>query len=465
MKIITIPISDIIVLERDRRDYGDLEDLADSITRLGLMQPPAINASNELVWGGRRLAACKLLNWTTIPVVIRETIDEAELAELETEENVRRKNYNWREMINATVRLHRLHARRAALASREWTHAMTGELISYSRTFVFNCLDLVNDINTPAFAHCEGITDAVKLKARLKEDEALKLLASRTNLQGSAFAPTPDPSPEPVPSDPSHIPITSPDYIPVQLPPRTVTDVNLSSRLIHGDFLDVAASIPDGFFHHIITDPPYGIDMDNLDQGGASIIDTSRVDATHDVADNLALFAAIFPIFYRITKPNAFVAICCDIMNWHILYNHAIAAGFRVQRWPIVWHKTHRCKNQCAQYNTTKDTELVMLCRKPNTTLPAAIGTSVIVCAKDPHASNPFAKPFEFWSFLIEALSITGQTILDPFAGEGSSTLTLMKTYRKAYAIEKDELHFNTLLENVKTYYHNFYGKDFVTFS
>ena len=58
----------IKVGSRFRRDLGDIDALAKSISTVGLLHPIVINENNELIAGVRRLEACKKLGWTDIPV-------------------------------------------------------------------------------------------------------------------------------------------------------------------------------------------------------------------------------------------------------------------------------------------------------------------------------------------------------------------------------------------------------------
>ena len=67
MNVKTIPLDEVTVGPRYREDYGDLEALAQSIYEVGLLQPIGITQANELVFGARRLRACRILQWTTIP--------------------------------------------------------------------------------------------------------------------------------------------------------------------------------------------------------------------------------------------------------------------------------------------------------------------------------------------------------------------------------------------------------------
>jgi len=87
-----VRISEIVVGERRREDMGDIQGLADSITRYGLLQPIIVDATNKLVAGGRRLEAVKLLGWESIQVRPIGELSEKELRAIELEENIRRKD-------------------------------------------------------------------------------------------------------------------------------------------------------------------------------------------------------------------------------------------------------------------------------------------------------------------------------------------------------------------------------------
>jgi ParB-like chromosome segregation protein Spo0J len=69
-KMKRIPVSEIKVGERFRKDLGKIGELAKSIYEIGLIQPIVVDPNNELVAGGRRLAAVQLLEWDDVPVVV-----------------------------------------------------------------------------------------------------------------------------------------------------------------------------------------------------------------------------------------------------------------------------------------------------------------------------------------------------------------------------------------------------------
>jgi hypothetical protein len=63
-----MPISDIVIGPRHRRDLGDIDVLAASIAELTLLQPIVIRPVGCLIDGRRRLRAAEVLGWTEIPV-------------------------------------------------------------------------------------------------------------------------------------------------------------------------------------------------------------------------------------------------------------------------------------------------------------------------------------------------------------------------------------------------------------
>ncbi|MBN1466068.1 ParB N-terminal domain-containing protein, partial [candidate division KSB1 bacterium] len=87
-----VAIDDIVIRDRIRMDEGDIEELAQSISQIGLIQPIVISEEYELLSGYRRLHACKTLGWETIEVKI-VTVGENPLKKIEWEyhENIGRK--------------------------------------------------------------------------------------------------------------------------------------------------------------------------------------------------------------------------------------------------------------------------------------------------------------------------------------------------------------------------------------
>jgi N6-adenosine-specific RNA methylase IME4 len=85
----TLPIDQIEVGFRYRKDLGDLRSLAYSIADVGLLHPVVVTSSARLIAGQRRLQACRQLGWTEVPVTI---VDLLQAARGEAHENFVRKD-------------------------------------------------------------------------------------------------------------------------------------------------------------------------------------------------------------------------------------------------------------------------------------------------------------------------------------------------------------------------------------
>ena len=438
--LITIP-------ERLRKDYGDdeMDSLCDSIERFGLICPIVIDADNNLIDGGRRLAALDVLKWKEIPVYYREKMPLDMLHELELEANLQRKEMTWQERVCSIAKIHHMKTCRSASEGEKWGMRETGAMLGLAVGKVKYTVDIASRINAAdaEVIACDGITEAIKLLIKREQDAAMRELSIRS------MAPEVGAMHDAV-ADAVEEPTSKP-------PPATIVPITSMLLRQHDLSLSVLKGLPSHSIDHCITDPPYGIDMKMLDQENQGMQNIQSVAVSHDVNDNLAMFDELFPLVYRVLKEKGFFVLWCDIMNWQRLFDTASRCGFRVQRWPFVWCKTHMTMNQAAQYNFTKDTEIAMICAKKNASLVRVQSTSYALASneevKKQFKDHPFVKPPECWTPFIEAMTNEGDTILEPFAGRGSGVLPMLKAGRKVVAIEYDETHYTYLVDNVKQYF------------
>ena len=82
---------------RERFDAQDLQDLAGSIKEHGILQPILVRRDGdgyEIVAGERRWRAAKQSGASTVPVVVRDAVDDGQLMEMALVENVQRTDLN-----------------------------------------------------------------------------------------------------------------------------------------------------------------------------------------------------------------------------------------------------------------------------------------------------------------------------------------------------------------------------------
>jgi len=477
---LTISRKQIIEGERFRKDYGDLETLVDSIEDVGLIQPLVLTRNSDgntytLVAGGRRLRACDFLKLETFHhsktatpgqpgFVFQNELTESTLRELELEENLHRLEMSW---IEKVLLVHRIHTAKRQEKGLKWGERQTAAILGrgFSRASIGNALRvgkalLAGDKELQA---CQTLDEANCLLIKRNEDKALAELQARTqallpkelketvdtssfldSINLSTKKPTEKSYPPVLPTDPT-TPLTPQENIPQ-------TTIPLSKMFQCGDFQVVLPQIPDSSVDHVVTDIPYGIDMDMLDEK-----QVASVKDTHDVEQNVEMMPVFLREAFRVLKPSGFCVFFYDLDHHEKLQGWANEVGFKVQRWPFIACKTSACQNNASQYNSTKNYEVAMFLRKDaHSVLRKPLSTSwrtYDFAAERKTYSNPFAKPFQLWKDIYDTIAFPGQTVLDPFCGEMSACRAAINCGLTPLGIELDPKHFNRGLEHVKGAY------------
>ena len=120
-----LPVEQIAVGQRYRKDLGDLRSLAASIEEVGLLHPIVVTPQGRLIAGQRRLKACVLLGWAEVPVTV---VDLLQAARGEAHENFVRKDLLPSEMValkRAIEPLERREARQRQGTKTDLCHPAT----------------------------------------------------------------------------------------------------------------------------------------------------------------------------------------------------------------------------------------------------------------------------------------------------------------------------------------------------
>jgi N6-adenosine-specific RNA methylase IME4 len=115
-----VPISEIRVIGRFRKDLGDIDSLAASIKRVGLLHPIVVTPERKLVVGLRRVEAFKKLGKTEIPANIAKNFtDLSALLKAQRDENTCRKDYLPQEGYNIGIAIAKAYRPKAEEANVE----------------------------------------------------------------------------------------------------------------------------------------------------------------------------------------------------------------------------------------------------------------------------------------------------------------------------------------------------------
>lgn len=478
---LTIPYSSIVEGERIRNKgkYGDLGHLKASLARLGTIHPIILVAlpdgRYELVAGGRRYRALGELGVTElhhgsvlIPgrygFLFQDEMPKHVLKEAELDENLQRLDMDWIDTALAIADIHILKKG----SDKNWGTEQTALLLGYTtyqRRKVEYAVMMAKAIRSgdTEILKCPHFTAAVAYLLKKNEDKALAELqkrnAARQNSTPSTFSfldnvnMTLQPTKKPEPAVES-APVISESVTTTQTAIPSIT-VPLSRQFVLGDFRDVMQG--EAYVDHIVTDIPYGIDMDNLD------IEMVRdVKDQHDVEQNVSMMPEFLGRAFAALKPGGFCVFFYDLDHHEKLQAWALAAGFKVQRWPYIACKSSPCRNNAPSYNLTKNFEVCMFLRKDEKTvlrkpgLPS-FGTYDFAAERKIY-NNPFAKPFLLWKFIYDAIAFPGQSILDPFCGEMSAGRAAANCGLVPFGIEINPIHYNRGLEHMKAVYATIHG-------
>lgn len=285
--------------ERQRRDLPNIDTLADSIRRLGLIHPIVIDRENNLVAGERRLSACVALGWTHINAQFSDDLDPLVRHAIELEENIKREALPWQDECRAVAEYHELRSSQEP----DWTQAKTGEALGLDQSDISNkikvaqALDSGHELvlNAPRLSTAKGIVR--RAESRAAESELLSLGG------GSATS-----EPEP-----------------------------LSGPIINADFNEWAGRYTGPKFNFIHCDFPYGINADKFNQGAAAT--HGGYADTEDTYWNLCITLAAN--LDRLVAPSA------HIMFWFSMHYYQETldffeknTDFKLDPFPLIWTKS-----------------------------------------------------------------------------------------------------------------------------
>lgn len=497
---LTIPLTLVNDSDRARKKYGNLEGLKNSLKTIGSIHPIVLSRGDsgtyDLVAGGRRLRSTQELGYTElvhgsiltpgeVGFLFREEVEQDVLKEAELDENLYRLNTEWTEDVILIADVHEAKKAKDPKWGQRQTSALLGE--GYGLTKVTHAIRLAKLIRSgdENILACGNMMEAISVLVKRKEDEALAELHKRatpgvgmtTDLSGILDTLNISLGKKPILGKVGDAPLTQPSEIasavaipqgsgePAVQPSGSPVLIPLSKMFMLGDCLPILANMPDACVDHVVTDIPYGIDMTNLDTN--SRIDS--VEAEHDVKGNVALMEPFLRESYRLVKSGGFCVFFYDL-DWHeYLQATAESIGWRVQRWPFIACKTSSAQNNAAQYNLTKNYECAMFLRRDERTvlrhdskfaLNNTAWRAYDFGAERALYRNAFAKPFQLWKDIYEMVSFSGQSILDPYMGEASSSRAAINCGLVPFGIEINEQHFNQAMNHIKSAYAVLHGNN-----
>lgn len=398
-----VKLSDINIPDgRFREDFGDIEELAESIKEFGLIQLPVLDEDMNIIAGERRIRACKYLNLEEIEVRILDNIEDLAKREMELEENIQRKDFTWQEEVRAKQELHKLKQEKhgAKISGHEtegtWGIEDTAEELDQSLGSVSMDIKLANALEEyPELEKEKNKHQAMKKYKKLKEEEIYQQMLS------------------------------------------VLEDKDISERYeIHNcDCLEWMQKQEDESIDLIIMDPPWGIGMDSQSELSKHT-DIEYSDALDDI---LFMVDLALEESYRILKEDRHLYFFFGIRHYQLFYEILIENGFEVDEIPLIWTKGQ--PGSAAKGRTYPSSyETIFFAYKGKRDLKSGDWNHFPI----PRPSNndrvhSAQKPLALLERFILNSSEPGEKILDPFCGSGSTVAAAVLQDRYGIGIEKSE--------------------------
>jgi len=154
---------------RKNFDIDEIQELADSITTNGVLQPILVrkvqNNKYEIIAGERRFRASKVANKTTIPAIIKEYTNQEALA-IALIENIQRKDLN---IVEEALGYKRL------ISEFDLTHENLAGITAKSRSNISNILRILNLDQYVLDLLSENLLDMGHARALLSLDPSMQI--------------------------------------------------------------------------------------------------------------------------------------------------------------------------------------------------------------------------------------------------------------------------------------------------
>jgi len=408
-----LPLDNIIVGERFRKDFGDIQSLAEDIEARGIIQPISVSSDMQLLAGGRRFAAAQQLNMKRIPALVRVVESNIDAREVELVENVMRKDFTWQERAALITEIDRMYKEKEG---SNWSGRKTAELLGKSTGGINRSLQISEA--------AEYLPELMDYKT---EDEAFKTLKKA---QEQAII--------------HQMRVQQEDKL-VELNDENIDEADKTSqRIFHADnhynvqdvfeglteLADLQEQIGQTKISLVEIDPPYGIDLGEQKKRTSNVQDelNNYTDVPKEEYEDF--LKRLCTSVYEVTSDNVWVIFWFG-PTWFTEVKAALTnAGFEVDDIPGIWTKPSG-QTMAPEKYLARAYEPFFIAWKGQPVLKERGRSNVFSFSPVSPAKkfHPTQRPVELMDDLLNTFCYPGSIILVPFLGSG---VTLRSAYRLA---------------------------------
>jgi len=412
---VILKLADIKVGKRVREEYGDITGLAGSIQKYGLLHPIVVNKDKkgewELVAGERRFKAHLYLGLESIEVKELKNLTEMERAEIELEENIKRKAFTWQEEVQAKLLLDAIKKSIYGVATKGhksdgWGVKDTAASLGESMGQVSMDIQLAKALELyPQLKGEKTKTSAYKKMKRLRE------AAIQKEIQ------------------------------------RKLANVEPVDSVHCGDCRGIVPKLKERA-DLVLTDPPYGVDLPTSGKAYKHLKrDEIFEDREYETDDMLR---EAFKVMFDNLKDDRHAYVFIASARKRDITLLLVEAGFEVDDILLIWSKG-TSSSAANSDGWSRSYEGILHCMKGSRPLnrnPLDVLNYKIVPSRI--RIHPTEKPVALLQMLIEVSTLPGELVIDPFAGSGAVGEAAFRAKRDSILVEKDEGSYNSMCERIR---------------
>lgn len=216
----------------------------------------------------------------------------------------------------------------------------------------------------------------------------------------------------------------------------------------HQDCLEHLKTIQDNTISAVITDPPYNLGdfMKGRAHNLGNMRENNFVDAGWDNGKRSeweTLMSQTLSELSRVLKPKGSLIVFMSAIKVETFIALAQQAGFYYKTTGI-WHKTNPMpRNMNLHYINSTESWIYFINKSRTGTfnndgkaIHDFIETGLTPASEKRHGKHPTQKPLQVMRHFVETLTNPGDTVLDPFAGSGSTLVAAQQLGRKPIGTE-----------------------------
>ena len=424
-----------IWVDRDNRqrqvfDPAKMAQLEASIKRRGLLNAILVSPREDplqpwkLEAGECRLTACRNLGLSKILARKVSDLSPVESQIIELEENIKRSDLEWQDIVRATERIHQLYSQ----LDPDWSMGETADACSLSLATVSLYLSVAVEMREERVSKASTVREAYNMLQRRDQrraGEALQELLETPDLPPAVLRADLSEEEQAEARALQELGSPLPKHLTVLPPPPPPRPLASPESILHTSFLDWAPTYSGQKFNLIHCDFPYGVELFSGPQGrGAELGQEGQLGYKDSTSTYQTLLASLCSNLDRLMSVSGHLMFWLSadfrIIAETVRYFNEHAPSLKFTKFPLIWVKSDNAGIASDPKHGPRHVyEACLLASRGARNIARVKGDAY--SAPTDKRLHPSAKPEPMLRHFMEMLVDETTSLLDPTCGSGAA--------------------------------------------